>query len=229
MSGREDYAERKQERIDRLNDAAYKLSKESSAAFTRSHNLVKDIPLGQPNIRGSLTGVMNKSRNAMDKGVEASEKASYYAGRAEAAENNSAISSDDPSAIEKLQAKIAVLEAKRDKIKAFNKAAKKNGTQPAAWYELPYASKEIKRLKDRIESLERIDQMPDEIIEFSGGEIESDSTTNRVIIRYDERQPDAVTESLKIRGFHWSPSVGAWTRLRNRNALYAAKVICNIK
>lgn len=226
MSGREDYEERKQERIDRLNDAAYKLSKESTAAMQRSHDLVKDIPLGQPNIRGALTGTLNKARSAADRALAASEKSSYYADRAAAAENNNTISSDDPDAIEKLQAKIEALELKRDNIKAFNKDAKKNGTSPAAWYELPYISKEIKRLKDRIANLERIDRMPAELIEFDGGEIESDPITNRVIIRYDERQPGEITEKLSSNGFHWSPTVRGWTRLRNRNALYAAKQIC---
>jgi len=70
--------------------------------------------------------------------------------------------------------------------------------------------------------------MPDEVIEFDGGEIESDSTTNRVIIRYDQRQPDEITDKLKVYGFHWSPTVGGWTRLRNANALYAAKRICAV-
>ena len=228
MPGREDYEERKQARIDRLTDAAYKASRESDAAIKRSHDLVKDIPLGQPNIRGALTGTMKKARGAADRAVAASEKAGYYADRAEAAENNRVISSDDPAAIEKLQAKIARLEAERDRIKAANKEAKKNGTEPAPWYTLPYISKDIKAAKDRIAKLERIDLMPAELIEFDGGEIESDPTDNRVKIRFDERQNSSVTDALTSNGFHWSPSEKAWQRLRNPNALRTAKRICGV-
>jgi len=158
--------------------------------------------------------------------VELDNKAAHYTDRAAVAEDNTAISSDDPEAIAKLEAKITALEEKREKIKAFNRAAKKNGTEPAAWYELPYIGADIKRAKERIEKLKRVDRMPAEIITFDGGEIESDPGTNRVVIRFDERQGATMTERLKTNGFHWSPSVCAWTRLRNPGALRAAKIIC---
>jgi len=228
MIGREDYEERKQSRIHHLNDAAYRASKESDSAIKRSHDLVKDIPLGQPNIHGALTGVMNKSRNAASRAVDLAEKSNYYAGRAESAENNHTISSDDPKAVEKLENKLVALELQREEIKAFNKAAKKNGTESAPWYALPYIGKDIKRIKERIEKLKRIDDMPAETIQFDGGEIISDVETNRIKIVFDERQSDDVTEKLKRNGFHWARSEGAWQRLRNQNALYAAKKICGI-
>lgn len=52
MPGRSDYEERKQARIDRLNGAASKARQESDKQYQHSHDLVKDIPLGQPNIKG---------------------------------------------------------------------------------------------------------------------------------------------------------------------------------
>lgn len=230
MSGRIDYEERKQARIDHLNDAAYRASKESSDANKRSSDLVKDIPFGQPNIVGrpALPNLRKKSAALMDKAIELSDKADYYATKADAAENNKAISSDDPEAVRKLQEKIERLEAERERVKAFNKEAKKNGTEPAPWYTLPYLSKDIKAAKDRIEKLERIDAMPEETIEFDGGEIISDAGLNRIQIRYDERQSAEVTDSLKSNGFHWSPSEMAWQRLRSPGALRAAKTICNV-
>ena len=42
----------------------------------------------------------------MEKSVEAGKKAEYYEVKAEAAENNQAISSDDPEAIQKLMDKL---------------------------------------------------------------------------------------------------------------------------
>ena len=230
MPGREDYEERRQARIDRLNDAAYKASKESDAASKRSFDLVKDIPLGQPNIIGrpALPNLRAKSAKLMDKSIELSGKSDYYADRAEAAEGNSAISSDDPAAIDKLREKVERLEAERERVKAFNKEARKNGTEPAPWYTLPYLGRDIKAAKERITKLERVDSMPAEQIRFDGGEIESDPTTNRVMIRFDERQDDAMTQKLKSNGFRWAPSVKAWQRLRSLNALYAACQICGV-
>ena len=231
MSGRSDYEERRQARIDRLNAAAGKATVESKTQYKRSHDLVKDIPFGQPNIIGrpALPRLRERSARAMDKAVEADSKAAYYAGRAEAAENNRTISSDDPEAIPKLKAKLAALEAEREKAKAFNRAARKNGTEKLPWYTLPYLGKDIKRIKERIAKLEHVDQMPDETIPFDGGKIISDAETNRVMIRHDEKPGDETIRALKSNGFHWARSVGAWTRLRNPNALYAAKVICGIK
>ena len=229
MSGRADYEERRQERIDRLNDAAYKSSKESDAAIKHSHDLVKDIPLGQPNIHGALTGVMNKSRNAADSSVKLAEKSDYYSERAAAAENNKAISSDDPQAIIKLKEKLAVLEAEREKVKSFNKVAKKNSTEPAPWYTLPYLGKDIKRIKGRIEKLERVEQMPAEVVKFDGGEIVSDAEINRIQIKFDERQDDGMAERLKRNGFKWAPSEKAWQRLRNPGALRVAKIIVGVE
>lgn len=230
MPGREDYEERRQARIDRLNDAACKAEQESDAASKRSFDLVKDIPLGQPNIIGrpALPNLRAKSAKLMDKSIELSDKSAYYADRAEAAEGNSAISSDDPAAIEKLREKVERLETERDRVKAFNKEARKNGTEPAPWYTLPYLGRDIKAAKERIAKLERIDNMPAELIPFDGGKIESDPITNRVMIRFNERQDDAMTQKLKTCGFRWAPSVKAWQRLRNQNALYAACQICGV-
>lgn len=231
MPGREDFEERRQARIDRLNEASEKAAKRSLSYNKLSSDLVQDIPLGQPNIVGrpALPRLREKSARAMDKAIEESDKADYYSNRAEAAENNSTISSDDPAAIEKLQAKIAKLETERERIKTLNKAARKNGTEPEPWFTLPYIGRDIKAAKERIAKLEAIDAMPAELIEFDSGEIESDLETNRIIIRYDERQPEEITEKLKGNGFHWSPTEHAWLRLRSRAALRMACAICGVE
>lgn len=257
MPGREDYEERRQARIDRLNGAAERERGKSEADYQRSHDLVKDIPFGQPNIIGrpGLPRVREMSRRAFERGMEHADKAEYYAEKAEAAENNSAISSDDPAAIEKLEAKIAALKRQQEFMKDLNKYYRKNKTcvgfeglsdeearemdarimkEPERLrtafqsFELTSVSQRIKAAEARIAKLHRIDAMPAETIPFDGGEIESDPETNRVIIRFDERQSQETTDNLKGWGFHWSPSMGAWTRMRNQSALNAAKRICGV-
>ena len=230
MSGRQDYEERRESRIDRLNAASEKASEETEKKFVHSHNLVKDIPLGQPNIIGrpALPRLREKSWDALGQSVKLDEKSAYYADRAEAAESNTAISSDDPAAIEKLTAKIKYLEAEKEEVKAFNKAARKNGTESAPWYRLPYLNRDIKAAKERIKKLQRIDAIAEEKVEFDGGTIEVNNDLNRVIIRHDEKPDDYTISALKANGFHWSREEQAWMRLKTLNAIYAAKNICGI-
>lgn len=226
MSGRIDYEERRENRIDRLNSAASNAQFQSNTAYTRSHDLVKDIPLGQPNIRGALTGVMNKSCSAMDKAVELSDKSDYYADKAKAAENNKAISSDDPKAIEKLQAKVAKLETEREKVKAFNKAAKKNGTEQAPWYTLPYLGKDIKAAKERIAKLEALETRPAaDDITFECGRVVENIEQNRIQIIFDGKPSDNIRSILKSNSFRWAPSESAWQRQLTANAKYATRQV----
>lgn len=231
MAGRQDYAERKEARIDRLNAASEKAATQSAAESKRSHDLVKNIPLGQPNIAGrpELPRLREKSANAMDRAVEKSNTAEYYADKARAAENNTAISSDDPEAVAKLEAKIERLEAERERIKAFNKEARKNGTDPAPWYALPYLSRDIKAAKERIEKLKQIDDIPAEVITFDGGTIEVDNDLNRVLVKHNEKPDSDILTALKLNGFHWSRAEKAWMRLKSLNAIAAAKRICGIQ
>ena len=43
--------------------------------------------------------------------------------------------------------------------------------------------------------------MPAEIIQFDGGEIDSDADANRVIIRFDERQDEEMTSKPEKQRF----------------------------
>lgn len=101
-------------------------------------------------------------------------------------------------------------------------------TAPFPSYELTSINQRIKAAEARVRKLEAVDEMPAEIIQFDGGEIESDPVTNRVMIRFDERQGEEIVEKLKGRGFRWAPSVKAWQRLRNPAALRAACAVCGI-
>ena len=115
-----DYEQRKQDRIDRLREKAGKARAESHALFQQSTDMASAIPMGQPihgpadrRYRERIIGKMEKSFSVM-------EKAEYYESRARAAENNTAISSDDPEAIAKLTEKLNVLKESHDYMKAVN-------------------------------------------------------------------------------------------------------------
>ncbi len=116
--GREDYAERKEARIDRLESRAAKAQAESTTAYKAAHSIMEHIPPGQPILVGHHSEQrhrrdLDKIDRNMHKSMEADEKAGYYAARAEAAASNTAISSDDLEAMEKLQAKLEGLQAEQ--------------------------------------------------------------------------------------------------------------------
>lgn len=251
-TGRADYEERKLGRIDRLHERAEREAAAATAEHTRAHDLVSGIPYGQPNITGrdALPNLRKKSIAAMERGIEHGEKADYYESRAEAAENNTAISSDDPAALEKLKEKLEAMQEKQAFMKAVNAYYRKNKTLdgcpglasgvqveiekqwargwyvgiPFPPYELTNNNSNMKRVKARIAELERRAASPaPEGWEFDGGRVEANVSENRLQIFFDAIPDDETRATLKSHGFRWARSVGAWQRQLTDNAVYAAK------
>lgn len=133
------YRDRRLARADRLREWAEKRAARSSGNFTRAHNLIKDIPFGQPILVGHHSErrhrrTLERSDAAMRRGVEDERKAGDMASRAASIEDAAerAIYRDDVDAIERLQAKIAKLEAERDTMKRANAIVRKRGLDTAA-------------------------------------------------------------------------------------------------
>lgn len=125
MIGRRDYETRRAARVARLKANAEKLRGESAARLESARKVADGIPFGQP----ILVGHHSEKRHRKDlarmeantrKGFEALKEAQACERRAESAERNLTISSDDPTAIERLRDKAAKLEARRDTMKAIN-------------------------------------------------------------------------------------------------------------
>ena len=120
-----DYEEKKQARIDRYRERAERARQQSNHLSHESVSMLGHIPPGQPVLVGhhSERGhrkLLERSDRKMEQSVAASEKADYYENKARAAESNTAISSDDPAALEKLQAKLARLQEKQAFMKTVN-------------------------------------------------------------------------------------------------------------
>ncbi len=123
--GRQDYQDRREERIDRLEGRAERAKAQSTDAARRSQALVENIPFGQPILVDHYSAkghrrTLDRSRKLMDKAVDLGEKADHLEGRADAARNNKAISGDDPDAVQKLQDKLAALQEAQERDKAAN-------------------------------------------------------------------------------------------------------------
>ena len=256
-----DYEERKQARIDYYREKAEQARQESRQLYRQSSDMLSDIPLGQPilvdhhSARGHRR-LLERADQKMGQSVAASEKAEYYEHKAEAAENNSAISSDDPDALDKLKERVAKLKANQAYMKKVNAYYRKHKTcqgcegvseEQAAeldesmknaysWETAPFPSyalsnnnQNIKRIEGRIQQLERAQESGYRGWDFEGGTVVPNQEENRLQIFFDGK-PDVDTRTeLKGNGFRWAPSVGAWQRQLTDNAIWAADRLACIR
>ena len=258
--GREDYQERKEARIDRMEERAAHAQAESTAASHAAHEIMRLIPPGQPILVGHHSERhhrrdLDKIDRNMRKSIEAGEKSAYYSSRAASAASNHAISSDDPDAVEKLEAKLAKLQAAQERDKELNAWYRKHKTmkgcpgitgedaasadaqlaemregirRPVPAWQLSNRNGEIKRIKDRLAQLRRVDEMEHTEIEFDGGTIISNEDVNRVQILFDEKPDEATRSKLKSNGFRWSRTEGAWQTQRTPQNLRRACYLLGI-
>ncbi len=120
------YQERKQARINRYRELAEKNHAAASAKHQESRDMMSVIPMGQPILIGHHSEARDRryrerAFNKIGQAVELENKANYYEQKAIAAENNTAISSDDPEAIKLLKEKLEKLEKLQEIMKAANK------------------------------------------------------------------------------------------------------------
>ena len=160
------------------------------------------------------------------------------------------ISADDPAAVDKLKAKLRGLEALQDKMKAVNAYYRKHKTlegcpqlsaeeieklkagmarswrsepKPYEGYLLTNNSAVIRQTKKRIEELSHKAETEYEGWAFEGGEVKMNREANRLQVFFDEKPDRDTCSAMRHSGFKWAPSVGAWQRQLNDNAIYAAK------
>ena len=249
-----DYEKRKQDRIDRYRERAEKARQESSDLSQQAHKMASAIPFGQPLMPDHSfykrdVRYREKISNKQRQSIAASEKADYYEEKARAAENNHAISSDDPDAIAKLTERLEKLQKAQTRMKQLNAYYRKHGTCkgfhgindkeaaemdagiesdypgarcPYPSFELSLNNKEIHRLQDRIKQLTTAQELGYVGWEFDGGRVEANSEKNRLQIFFDEKPDEDVRRDLKGWGFKWARSEGAWQRQLTDNAIYAA-------
>ena len=120
-----DYEARQEARRQRYEELAAKNKQEANRRYGTASEIGSHIPMGQPILVGHHSERRHRADiaridNNMRASVEASDKASYYAGKA-ASVGSGGISSDDPDAIDKLREKLAGMEAEQEQMKAVNK------------------------------------------------------------------------------------------------------------
>lgn len=157
------------------------------------------------------------------------------------------ISADEPQAVEKLEKKLAELEAEQESMKSINAYFRKHKTLEGCpdlsaeqmqtlqasmardWrkVKVPYPSywlynnnANIHRVRQRIDDLKSRSEYVGWT--FPGGEAKINEAENRLQLLFDEKPSEEQRRELKGGGFKWAPSQGAWQRQLTRNAIYAA-------
>lgn len=257
---RHDFEQRKQNRIDWAENQAAKNVQQSNSSYKRANDLGSIIPMGQPILVGHHSerrhrALLKRIDNAMRKSVESLDKAKHYANKAEAIENNTAIFSDDPNALDKLREKLKSLEELQALMKNVNGAIRKYMNNPDGLIEvlidlgfnetriidlltpdnvgftgyrafkLTNNNANIRRLKLRIEKLEKVTSQETATETIGEIRIVKNVEANRVQIYFPGIPSEEIRKSLKGRGFRWCRSEGAWQRHLNDFAFFIAKQI----
>ena len=121
-----EYEAKREARIERYRERAERAQVQGERLAESGRDMLRQIPFGQPIHVGHYSEKADRNYRAracgrVDKGIAEQQRAKYWDRRAESAEKNKAISSDDPDAAEKLQAKIADAEQLQAAMVAANK------------------------------------------------------------------------------------------------------------
>lgn len=121
------YRERREAKAERLDEWAAKRAAKAEAGHARAQELGSVIPFGQPILAGHHSEgrdrrYRDRVAGTMDRAFQDGAKAQDMARRADGIRGqlDRSIYSDDPGAVAALQERIAVLEAERDRVKAYN-------------------------------------------------------------------------------------------------------------
>ena len=160
------------------------------------------------------------------------------------------IQSDDPNAIEKLREKIAQAESEQELMKQLNAYFRKHKTLegctaastdtirkinnrmalsrrdiPYEAYSLTNNSANIRRLRERLASLEKAKSTETKEHELNGVRVVENTEAMRLQLFFPGKPDEATRTLLKSNGFLWAPSVGAWQRQLTSNGRYACKMV----
>lgn len=241
------YQEKKERRIERYNELAHKHSEAAESRYSSYKSISSHIPLGQPILVGHHSerghrADIKRMDNHLSKMSQHMDTAKYYENRAQAAASNRAIDSDDPEALDKLQAKIERLEKSREFMKAANKVVlckktsleeKKEkllkmseGTkvknldrilEPDVLGRRGFASYSLQSVGAEIRRLKkRIEQLKraDTFQDFSVGEVDVKLIEGQLQVHFPDKPSEEVRKLLKTYpiSLKWSRYESAWVR-----------------
>lgn len=255
--GLSEYEAKRLARVERLKTRAHRAKQEAQSTIERAREMAAVIPFGEPIHVGHHSEKRDRRYRAkihqtFDKGFTKLGEAEALQRRAAAAERNTAISSDDPDAIQKLEAKLGELEHVRSLLPRAREVLKSAKTPERARPALislgldeDFAARltpgpplqrwahttvkrnldgEIQRVRGRIDDLrERLSKKPRAPEQI--GDVRILEEDNRVRIFFPGKPDETTRKALRSHGFLWAPSAGAWQRKASEGAWYWARSI----
>lgn len=236
------FEDRKAARIERYKNLAAKSNEEAEARHAINRRQIESMA-GTPILIGHHSE--KRHRRALEridqnfsKAHDLFEKSKYYDQRVKAAENNKAIYTDDPEALQKLKAKLTELEERRERIKAINKITRNisNSEELLAvpdlsneekaelqsinsiWggfrfpaYVLQNLGASIRTVKSRIEEQQEIqNREPMAAVQGSSARLEENSDRNSLEIYFDEKPVQEIIDELKLHRWRWARHNKCW-------------------
>jgi hypothetical protein len=95
-------------------------------------------------------------------------------------------------------------------------------------YKLTNNGANLRRMKARLEHVERLAKMPGSSLEGKNARLEDCPSENRVRLFFPGKPEEALRSRLKSSGFRWTPSLGCWQAYRNHNAFRVAREVAGI-
>lgn len=97
-----------------------------------------------------------------------------------------------------------------------------------AHYSLSNSNANIRRMRERVEEMQKKEDTPTTEREFDGGMLIDNCDADRIQIDFDEKPDDTMRAKLKGSGWRWAPSVMMWQRKRTNAAIRSAKEILEV-
>lgn len=178
---------------------------------------------------------------------------SYYFKKIKNLLTSKTIYGSDALAVEKLKTKLADLEELHARMKEYNSYYRKNKTMkgfsdlseekaelmdkkiesslykvPCPSYRLALNNAEMKRIKGRINDIEKMKEeakkpSEDKYPHVDGVEVVENAEAMRIQLIFDGKPEEETRQLLKSNGFRWSPRFGAWQRQLTDNGIRATR------
>lgn len=232
--------ERLERKLEKRGEWADKAHERSAVAFEVAGQRAEAIPFGQPVLVGHHSERRDRNYRArihasMDRGVAEHRKAEHHESKARglAIALERSIYDDDPDAVERLQAKVAELEASRELMKQANATFKKRGregvaellgaeraeevfrrasytadSRPFPAYALSNSGVEVRRCKQRIELIRKRQARAAKAEAAGGVTIERDTALNYARVTFADKPDRSVLVALRGAGYRWGQ--GCW-------------------
>lgn len=249
--------ERLERKLEKRQEWAASRDRKAAAAFGQARSLTDGIPLGQPILVGHHSEkrhrrVLERSDNAMRRGVESEKMAAHHRSAAAGLEHqlDRAIFTDDDNAVAALEERIAEHEAKRDRMKQVNALYRKRDAAGLAalgidldkldarlkeagayWGSAPHLPYELTNLGARI----RDDRKRIEVVRAQQARtVAARNSRNGVAIEggdwvrvtFEEKPGRETLNALKAAGFRWGG--GSWCGERAKLPACVADAVADV-